>query len=1221
MEFTRRARTPAPPIAYGRLTVDAPPKVPNAAPADMVARLLPVAMVVAAAGMMVLYFTSGASVTRQPMSGFFPVMMVLSLLGTVVYGARRGGRGGDVDRARGEYLRYLDGLDRAAVGVARAQHESLHWSHPAPEDLWTLAGTARMWERTPRDDDFGRVRVGTGPQPLASELVAPHTGDDEESDPVTVGALRALLQRRATVAGVPVTVDLFDHRVVVVDGDADAARGVLRSVVCQLATTHGPDHVAIAAALDDRAAPQWEWLKWLPHHADSRTADAAGPGRLRYRRTADCPAQAGRRVVLVADGVDVTACADGVTVLTVGGAPQGDGILRLGDAATAPDRVSMSQALRCARRLAAYRPGGERPDGVAQRDWLQLMDLPHPGRLVPEQLWGRRAPGDRLRVPIGTSDDGTPVHLDIKEAAQQGMGPHGLCVGATGSGKSEFLRTLALGMIATHSPSELNLILVDFKGGATFLGLDRANHVSAVITNLADEAHLVARMHDALAGEMTRRQEVLRAAGNLANIAEHRRARALRPELAPLPDLLIVVDEFSELLSRHPDFAELFVAIGRLGRSLGMHLLLASQRLDEGRLRGLETHLSYRICLKTFSASESRAVLGVPDAFHLPGAPGAAYLKTAAGELTRLQTAFVSGPSLPAEDQQAAHPPAVTVFTAAPICGAAPPARPPADRSVLDTVLDRIAGHGPPAHRVWLPPLTESPTLDALPAPACPAPLTVPIGLVDSPFEQRRDPLTVALHGATGNAAVIGGPRAGKSTALLTLTLALAATHHPGQLQVYALDFGGGTLSAVRALPHVGAVATRGEPNLVRRVVAHLDAIVRTREAAGAGGPFADVLLIVDGWATVRQEFENLESDITALAARGLSFGVHVVVAASRWAELRPALKDQLGTRIELQLGEPAESEMDRKRARRLTGGPPGRALTAEGREAVIAWPRLDGKPTGQGIAQAIADCAARLHARYGGRTAPPVRLLPSTVHYESLGTVERPVTELVIGMGERDLAAVAIDFAAQPHLVVLGDSECGKTAVLRTLCTELTRRDADAAALLIVDYRRTLLGVVESDHLAGYVHSSGGLTAQLPALLDRLAARMPGDGVTQQQLRARSWWTGPEIFVIVDDYDLVAGATGNPLTPLLDHLPHAKDIGLHVIVARRSGGAARAMFDPLLARMRDLGAAGLMMSAGPEEGVLLGAVRPSPLPPGRATLITRSDPAQLIQVAWTDPP
>jgi S-DNA-T family DNA segregation ATPase FtsK/SpoIIIE len=178
-----------------------------------------------------------------------------------------------------------------------------------------------------------------------------------------------------------------------------------------------------------------------------------------------------------------------------------------------------------------------------------------------------------------------------------------------------------------------------------------------------------------------------------------------------------------------------------------------------------------------------------------------------------------------------------------------------------------------------------------------------------------------------------------------------------------------------------------------------------------------------------------------------------------------------------------------------------------------------------------------------------------------------------------------------------------------------------DTAQLEIVDFRRTLLGVVESEHLGGYVMSSAALITRVSLLLERLEARMPGENVTQQQLRDRSWWSGPEIYLVIDDYDLVAGATGNPLTPLTDYLPHAKDIGLHVIVARRSGGAARAMFDPFLARLRDLGCMGLMMSASPDEGVLLGSVRPSAQPPGRGALVTRGRPDQLIQVAWTDPP
>ena len=216
----------------------------------------------------------------------------------------------------------------------------------------------------------------------------------------------------------------------------------------------------------------------------------------------------------------------------------------------------------------------------------------------------------------------------------------------------------------------------------------------------------------------------------------------------------------------------------------------------------------------------------------------------------------------------------------------------------------------------------------------------------------------------------------------------------------------------------------------------------------------------------------------------------------------------------------------------------------------------------------------------------------------------------------------VALDFAALPHLLILGDTECGKTATLRTVCREIQRsKGPDAARVLIVDFRRTLLGVLESDHLLGYAMSAASAESHLVATVELLTGRMPGEHVTQRQLRERSWWSGPDVYVIVDDYDLVAGASGNPLLPLLDLLPHSRDLGLHLVIARRSGGAARAMFDPILARMRELGCMGLMMSAAADEGVLLGSVRPSPLPPGRGTLIRRGRPDHLVQVSWTEPP
>ena len=1163
----------------GRIVIDAPPDPPAATAVSPLARLMPVAMIAAMAGMTVLYLTSTDTAGRSPMFLLFPAMMLVSLIGTVVHGSR--GRGGELTRQRAEYLRYLDTLDGRLAACADDQYRLQHSIHPEPAALWSFVGGPRMWERGEDHAEFCAVRIGLGEQPSSTALTAPHLSADDDADPVTADAVRRLVRNRAVVADLPLSVPLRSTGVLTIAGDPAAARAVARALICQLTVLHHPDRVAVQVLEN----PDWEWLKWLPHQPESST--------VRHR-------------VVIADGVDGPAPAPGATVVAIRHEHGGQvTVSRDGELVVVTcDELSVADAAACARRLARYRPDPAVPRIGSEADWPTLMGIDDPEAVDCAALRARSGALGLLRVPIGVTDGGSALTLDIKEAAAQGMGPHGLCVGATGSGKSEFLRTLALGMIAAHTPEDLNLVLVDFKGGATFLGLDCAEHVSAVITNLADEAPLVARMREALSGEVNRRQELLRAAGTLTNIAEYRRARLRNPALTPLPALFIIVDEFSELLSQHPDFAEIFVAIGRLGRSLGMHLLLASQRLDEGRLRGLETHLSYRICLKTFSASESRAVLGVPDAYHLPSEPGAAYLKTATGELTRFQTAFVSGAYTRRRGRRT-EPPVVRRFTVpSNECEAVPETT--SQRTLLATVLPQLACGGHPAHRVWLPPLDASPSLATL-LPAHPTRhLRVPIGVVDCPFEQRREPLVVDLAGAAGNVAVVGAPRSGKSTALQTIVSALAATHDPAAVQFYCLDFGGGQLAELEALPHVGSVAGRRDTDLCRRTVAQVESILRQRESScvpRVADPYGDVFLVIDGWATLRQEFDGLEPAITALASQGLAYGIHVMIAASRWADFRPALKDQIGTRIELRLGDPADSEMDRRRAQDIADRPPGRGITREGREMVVARPHLDG-----------------VLLPGDGMTAPRVELLPTLVARHDIPVTQARPGELVLGLRERDLTPATLDFAEHPHLLVLGDSECGKSALLRLLCRELAESPHDHQ-LEIIDYRRSLLGVVETGHLTGYAVSGPAVASRLAAVTEMLNARMPDEFVTQRQLRDRSWWHGPDIYLVIDDYDLVAGATGNPLTPLADFLPHAKDLGLHLIVARRSGGAARAMFDPVLARMRDMGCSGLMMSATPDEGVLLGSIRPTPLPAGRGTLVVRGKPDELVQIGWVEPP
>jgi S-DNA-T family DNA segregation ATPase FtsK/SpoIIIE len=224
------------------------------------------------------------------------------------------------------------------------------------------------------------------------------------------------------------------------------------------------------------------------------------------------------------------------------------------------------------------------------------------------------------------------------------------------------------------------------------------------------------------------------------------------------------------------------------------------------------------------------------------------------------------------------------------------------------------------------------------------------------------------------------------------------------------------------------------------------------------------------------------------------------------------------------------------------------------------------------------------------------------------------------VGVAEPDLAPLSLDLVGgEPHFLVFGDGESGKTGLLRTYLAGLTSRSVpERAQVLVVDYRRTLLDAVAPEYLRAYAGSAPAAAEAVVGLHRTLSSRLPGPEVSVDELRRRAWWTGPEVFVVVDDYDLVVTPTTNPLLPLLEFLAQARDVGLHLLVARRSGGASRAMFEPVLQRLRDLGTPGLLLSGDRQEGPLLGGCAPMPQPPGRGILVRRREAPRLVQVAWS---
>jgi S-DNA-T family DNA segregation ATPase FtsK/SpoIIIE len=1312
--FRRPPRQSGPPLPRGEILLESPPELPEQMPRG-IGPLLMMLPMLAGVGAMAFMYAGGGNNTRMLVTG---ALFGVSMLGMAISSFTSGGgeKRAELDAQRRDYMRYLAQVRKQARRAASQQRTAVQWRHPPPDALWSVAASRRMWERRPTDDDFAEIRMAVGPQRLAVSVVTPETKPVEDLEPMTAIALRRFVRAHTSVPGLPIAVSLRSFSRVVLRGERPPVIDLTRAMLAQLATFHAPDELKIAVVAAPERQAEWDWVKWLPHAQYERVPDAAGPMRLVFESMAELEATlepdlaerprhapearaftSGSHVIAVLDGGEVNAAGSlhgvgllGATVIDLSGmvsrdagrwllcldvtadgveVDQGKRSTRLGR----PDRMTMEQVAGLARHLSPYRLSTQTAttDAPLERS-MELPDLLGIGDAAnadPRVTWRRRPNRERLRIPLGVGPDATVVELDIKESAQEGMGPHGLLIGATGSGKSELLRTVVASLAITHSSEELNFVLVDFKGGATFASLDVLPHTSAVITNLADELPLVDRMQASLAGEMVRRQELLRAAGNYVSLFEYEKARAAGEPLAPLPSLLIICDEFSELLTAKPDFIDLFVMIGRVGRSLGVHLLLASQRLEEGRLRGLDTHLSYRIGLRTFSAVESRVVLGVPDAYELPSGPGHGYLKADTQTLLRFRAAYVSGPYRkavgPQRSQAAVQGQIVEYGTDYVPVAEVPkelevardePAETGKATSMLDVIVEKLRGHGAPAHQVWLPPLAEPPGLTELLGELTVDPrrglvaagwpgvgrLAVPVGTVDRPFEQRRDPFVVELDGAGGNVVIVGGPQSGKSTMLRSLICSLALTHTPAEVQFACLDFGGGAMRGLVDLPHVSGVAGRRDTEAVRRTVAEVTALVddretrftelgidsvnayRRRRATGeiTDDPFGDVFLVVDGWGTLRQEYEELEQTITTLANRGLGFGVHVIVTATRWAEIRINLRDLLGSRLELRLGDPGESELDRKAAANVPEKSPGRGINREKLHVLSAIPRIDGKQSTDDLAEGTAHLVRRVREGWPYRPAPKVRLLPRLLPAAELAALAgTEAAGVPIGLNETKLAPVRLDFTSDPHFYAFGDAECGKSNLLRLLATTIVERySSDDAMLVIVDYRRSLLGAVGGAHLLGYAPSAQVLTEMVGALRSALTQRIPGPDVTAEQLRNRGWWAGPDIYVLVDDYDLVAGGGTNPLASLVDLLPQARDIGLHVILTRRAGGASRALYDPVIQRMRELDSPGFLMSGNKEEGALLGNLKPSPQPPGRGTLVRRSDGTQLVQTAYIEP-
>lgn len=1288
----RPARTALPEAPALSVVLEAPPQLPSGGGGTNMLALVP--MLGAATSVTVMMLFRGSS-----LAGIGAIMMVVTVLASLaLVFSQRGKASRQRATKRRLYMDYLRRRHKELEAEERSARMSAHRNDPPVEQLLELVveDPYRRWERRRTSPDFLLTRFGTGAVPQRAITIQDNGDAVERPDTFMLAEAEQLRRRFASSPYMPLTLPLAGVSNVSVVGDRETALAVGRNILTRIAASQSPEDVEVAIVVADDRREEWEWTKWLPHmldrsqqarHAgdqqemirllgpnlDARIAAVASAAR-NFQRL---PAEALPRLVIITDlpdenvqpvpglpagmslndlavtricllsdqkqepdSLDLRLIVDSGNVNLINAA-SGQTITGTVDSAPSHVAESIARALAPLRLSELSHEFGEHK---AAQSYAASMGLEGYTADAVQKLWDTPRGPEFLRVAIGMDEDSSSVFLDLKEPAKQGMGPHGICVGATGSGKSELLKTLVLSLLTTHSPADLNMVLVDYKGGATFAPFAKAPHVSGLVTNLVNDASLVDRIYASLSGEVLRRQELLKSGGDFAHIDDYRSARLRTPEnpalKAPLPYLFVCIDEFGELLTARSDFIDLLLSIGRIGRSIGIHLLLSSQKVETGMLRGLETYLAYRIALHTNSESESRAVIDVPDAYHLPSTPGHGILKVDTTVFRRFKASYVSCP-LPLADgedvptERAA--PSVDSFELRRHAAEDQPSEATRTRTwsaaaedapdrptILSTLTGFAAETKPMTPPVWLPPLPVSISLartgaalrltSAGPRLEKPKHLCPPVGLLDDPSRQWQGPWHLDLTSRGGNLAIIGAPQSGRSTALRTIAAALALSHGVNDINIYGIDLLGNSLSGLAELPHTGGVAGRGNREYLRRTVEEVHALLNARQdifdsnridtvqamrSARVRGELpeltcTDLVLLIDGFGALTSEFPDIEELIHDLMTRGSTFGVHVIVTVRTWSEIRMTRQSLLGNRIELHLSDPADS-IDRRLASTLGAGRPGRALTTEKTIGHFALPSLEPDPDTD-AANAELERLGQIVRNGTSDLAPPVRVLPATVNRQP--TSGSGASGIGLGLREHDLSEESLDlFGSDPGLIAFGDPETGRTNLLKTIAAQIMETNAPGEVIFAVfDPRQNLRDVIPDDYLGEYA-SNAIVAARLAEFVAAQIADRMGDG-SQPAL------TVPRIVLLVDDYDILSASGNQPLRALAAHVPAGADAGLHAVVASRISGAVVAIHDPFLSGIKAAGGPVALFSGDRSEGVIANGERPVNLPPGRVRML-----------------
>lgn len=973
------------------ITIDPPPAIQKVEPVPLALLLGPALTMgltaVVMAAVAVIGLMNG---TSTPLSAVPTIVMSFSMLcGTLLWpmltkrSEKKRRAHMEMERQK-KYLEYLDRIRDEIFRLGEEQKSILLENYPSIEECenWIIRRDRRLWERSADQDDFLSLRLGLGDLVMDAELKFPDKKFSIESDPL-LNEINRMADAPQILKEVPITCSMLHNPMIGIVGDLAETQQFLQGFILQLTTLHSYEQVKLVFFLSKGEVPVWNSFKHILHTWDENTdMRYFAVGEEEEKAVSLClerilaerkeshissPGIPSPYYILISTDPTVTGRIGLFSEIASLQDNHGfSGIISANEVVELPqDCTSMVELSK--EKSSIYSrddlTGAKRffiPDMLDQVKtyelcgilanlvmhtrarkhtlpnlvtFLEMYGVGKVEHLNALTRWRENSPVNTLQAPIGVEEDGSVFYLDLHERAH---GPHGLVAGMTGSGKSEFIITYLLSIAVNYHPNEVAFILIDYKGGGLAGAFEDPEngihlpHLAGTITNLDGTA--VNRALISIQSELRRRQaifnEAKRATGEgTMDIYKYQKLYRSGTVTEPIPHLLVVSDEFAELKAQQPEFMAQLISAARIGRSLGVHLILATQKPSGVVDDQIWSNSRFRVCLKVQERADSMEMLKRPDAAELKDT-GRFYLQVGFNELFELgQSAWCGAPYIPADRLERKRDDRVEIMDH--LGRVLLETRPKTVGVVNDTsqvvaIVKYLSSLADAEHiearRLWLP---QIPALIYLPDLIqkyrwVPEPLElVPvIGEYDDPFNQAQGLLTIPFSRA-GNALIYGAAGSGKNTLLNTMLVCLLSSYNSAQLNVYIVDMGEETLQVFADAPQVGDVllSSDGEKIIGLFKMLQEEIVARKKRFAAGDGSYVgycrstgeavpQILVVLRNYSAFAEQFEGLDDRLIQMTRECSKYGIYFLVTANAANTIRYRVAQNFATVYALQLND-----------------------------------------------------------------------------------------------------------------------------------------------------------------------------------------------------------------------------------------------------------------------------------------------------------------------------